>query len=136
MQRGVRLTALRRRVLELVWQSHKPMGAYDILSVLSDQDGRKAAPPTVYRALDFLLENGLIHRIASLNAFMGCTHPGHPHQGQFLICQQCHMAIEMEDPQIREAIAQAAGVMGFRVAGETVEIRGLCKACQELQHYG
>lgn len=63
-QKGLRLTALRRRVLELVWQSHKPLGAYDILGVLSEQDGRRAAPPTVYRALDFLLENGLVHRIA------------------------------------------------------------------------
>ena len=76
---GVRLTDLRRRVLELVWQSHKPLGAYDILAVLSEQDGRRAAPPTVYRALDFLLENGLVHRIASLNAFIGCNHPGHAH---------------------------------------------------------
>jgi Fur family zinc uptake transcriptional regulator len=75
-QKGLRLTALRRRVLELVWQSHKPLGAYDILAVLSEQDGRRAAPPTVYRALDFLLENGLVHRISSLNAFVGCVHPG------------------------------------------------------------
>jgi Fur family zinc uptake transcriptional regulator len=75
-QKGLRLTALRRRVLELVWQSHKPLGAYDILAVLSEQDGRRAAPPTVYRALDFLLENGLVHRISSLNAFVGCDAPG------------------------------------------------------------
>ena len=66
---GARLTALRRRVLELVWQSHRPLGAYDILGVLSSEDGRRAAPPTVYRALDFLLEHGLIHRLASLNAY-------------------------------------------------------------------
>src|SRR3546814_13619005 len=76
-RQGVRLTALRKRVLELVWQSHKPLGAYDILAQLTEQDGRRAAPPTVYRALDFLLENGLVHRIASLNAFIGCNHPEH-----------------------------------------------------------
>lgn len=69
-RQGLRLTALRKRVLELVWHSHKPLGAYDILGVLSEEDGRRAAPPTVYRALDFLLENGLVHRIASLNAFI------------------------------------------------------------------
>ena len=80
-RQGVRLTALRRRVLELVWQSHKPLGAYDILGTLSEEDGRRAAPPTVYRALDFLMENGLIHRIASLNAFIGCVRPEHSHQG-------------------------------------------------------
>ena len=94
-RQGVRLTELRRRVLELVWQSHKPLGAYDILAVLSETDGRRA-PPTVYRALDFLQENGLVHRIASLNAFVGCNNPEHSHQGQFLICRTCHTAIELE----------------------------------------
>jgi hypothetical protein len=95
-------------VLELVWQSHKPLGAYDILAVLSEQDGRRAAPPTVYRALDFLLENGLVHRIASLNAFIGCSHPEHAHQGQFLICRECHAAIELEQKSISDAIIASA----------------------------
>src|SRR3546814_13298582 len=84
-RQGLRLTALRKRVLELVWQSHRPLGAYDILAVLSEQDGRRAAPPTVYRALAFLLENGLVHRIASLNAFIGYHHQEHPSQGQILL---------------------------------------------------
>ncbi|CAM5570238.1 Ferric uptake regulation protein OS=Stutzerimonas stutzeri OX=316 GN=fur PE=3 SV=1 [Stutzerimonas stutzeri] len=127
---GVRLTALRRRVLELVWQSHRPLGAYDILAVLSEQDGRRAAPPTVYRALDFLLENGLVHRIASLNAFIGCIHPEHPHQGQFLICRSCHTAIELEQPSIAEAIETAARNVGFAVEGQTVEVVGLCTPCR------
>ncbi|MBU3058660.1 zinc uptake transcriptional repressor Zur [Pseudomonas indica] len=130
-RQGVRLTALRRRVLELVWQSHKPLGAYDILAVLSEEDGRRAAPPTVYRALDFLLENGLVHRIASLNAFVGCNHPEHAHQGQFLICRQCHTAIELEQPAISEAIVAGARTVGFTVEGQTVEIVGLCAACRE-----
>lgn len=129
-RQGVRLTALRRRVLELVWQSHKPLGAYDILATLSEQDGRRAAPPTVYRALDFLLENRLVHRIASLNAFIGCTHPEHPHQGQFLICRQCHSAIELENLAISQAIGQAANGAGFAVEGETVEVVGLCSRCR------
>ncbi|EWC42372.1 transcriptional repressor [Pseudomonas stutzeri] len=130
-RQGVRLTALRKRVLELVWQSHKPLGAYDILAVLSEQDGRRAAPPTVYRALDFLLENGLVHRIASLNAFIGCNHPEHPHQGQFLICRHCHTAIELEQPAIAEAIVAAAGSVGFTVEGQTVEVVGLCATCRD-----
>ena len=129
-RQGVRLTALRKRVLELVWQSHKSLGAYDILAVLSEQDGRRAAPPTVYRALDFLLENGLVHRIASLNAFIGCNHPEHPHQGQFLICRLCHTAIELERPAIAEAIDSAAGSVGFSVEGQTVEVVGLCSNCR------
>ena len=130
-QQGLRLTALRKRVLELVWQSHKPLGAYDILAVLSEQDGRRAAPPTVYRALDFLLENGLVHRIASLNAFVGCSHPTHIHQGQFLICRSCHAAIELEYAAISAAIVSGAQSVGFVVEGQTVEVVGLCAGCQE-----
>ena len=131
-RQGVRLTALRRRVLELVWQSHKPLGAYDILATLSAEDGRRAAPPTVYRALDFLLENRLVHRIASLNAFIGCTHPEHPHQGQFLICRACHAAIELESPVISRSIQEAAEAVDFAVEGETVEIVGLCATCRSV----
>lgn len=129
-RQGLRLTALRRRVLELVWQSHKPLGAYDILAVLSEQDGRRAAPPTVYRALDFLLEHGLVHRIASLNAFVGCDHPDHAHQGQFFICRQCHAAIELERSTISDSILDSARSLGFRVEAQTVEVVGLCARCQ------
>jgi Fur family zinc uptake transcriptional regulator len=128
---GLRLTALRRRVLELVWQSHKPLGAYDILGVLTEQDGRRAAPPTVYRALDFLLENGLVHRIASLNAFVGCNHPAHAHQGQFLICRNCNAAIELSNDPISEAIVAGAAGVGFTVESQTVEVVGVCSGCQK-----
>jgi len=83
-QRGARLTELRRRVLEIIWNSPAPLGAYAILDILRDE-GRPGAPPTVYRALDFLLEQGLIHRLASLNVFTGCRQPGSHHGGQFLI---------------------------------------------------
>lgn len=127
---GARLTTLRRRVLELVWSSHQPLGAYDILGVLSREDGRRAAPPTVYRALDFLLEHGLIHRLASLNAFTGCSHPGESHQGYFLLCRQCKTAIEMSQPAIGAAIRQAADALGFTVEGQMVEVVGLCARCQ------
>jgi len=129
-QRALRLTVLRKRVLELVWSSHKPLGAYDILSVLSDTDGRRAAPPTVYRALDFLLEHGLVHRIASLNAFVGCNHPGQVHQGQFLICRNCHTAVELQRSNIDTAVLASAASVGFSVEGQTVEISGLCAVCR------
>jgi len=129
-RQGVRLTALRKRVLELVWQSHKPLGAYDILATLSEQDGRRAAPPTVYRALDFLLENGLVHRIASLNAFIGCSHPEHPHQGQFMICRNCHTAIELENKAVTEAIVAAAAGIDFQAETRTVEVVGICAPCR------
>ena len=76
------------------------------------------------------MENGLVHRIASLNAFVGCNHPEHPHQGQFLICRLCHTAIELERPAIAEAIDNAASSVGFTVEGQTVEVVGLCSNCR------
>jgi len=130
-QRGQRFTALRRRVFELVWCHHKPIGAYDVLEQLQ-QDGR-AAPPTVYRALDFLLELGLIHRIASLNAFVGCSHPHDTHEGQFLVCTACHSYAELNAEAINTAIAASACDSGFVAQRHTVEIMGLCPRCQEKQ---
>src|SRR5690554_5753535 len=127
---GVRLTTLRRRVLELVWQSHRPMGAYDLLDTLTREDDRRPAPPTVYRALDFLQEQGLVHRIASLNAFIGCANPEHVHQGHFLICRTCRVAIELDQTLLQPTIADIAQQMGFAVEAETVEISGVCAHCQ------
>lgn len=127
---GARLTELRRRVLELVWCSHRPVGAYAVLESLG-RDGFCAAPPTVYRALDFLLAQGLVHRIERLNAFIGCAHPGKPHGAHFLLCEKCGAAAELDDARIDEAVEAAAGRLGFTVSRKTVEIEGLCPACQE-----
>lgn len=128
-RRGARLTDVRRRVLELVWQSHAPVGAYALLETLG-REGFCAAPPTVYRALDFLLAHGLIHRIERLNAFAGCTRPGEPHAGQFLLCQDCGIAAELDDPAVDAAIAAAAARLGFAVTRQTVEVDGRCPECQ------
>ena len=130
-ERGARLTVLRRRVLELVWNSHRPRGAYAILEDLSQQDGKPTAPLTVYRALEFLVEQGLVHRIESLNAYVGCADPGAVHSGQFLVCATCGNTVEIDDPRIRAAIDASAGEHGFRVQLPTVEVRGLCPECQE-----
>jgi Fur family zinc uptake transcriptional regulator len=136
-QRGVRLTPLRRQVLELVWQTHKPIGAYTILELMSKQQEKHAAPPTVYRALDFLLEQGLIHRISSLNAFIGCWHPQTAHVAQFLICENCGNATEFEAHQINTDIAQTAEQFGFKIKKQTIELTGLCYYCQsELNSSG
>ena len=129
-QRGVRLTAQRARVLELVWSSHKPRGAYAILEDLS-ADGKRVAPLTVYRALDFLLEQGLIHRIESQNAFVGCPDPGTAHMGQFLVCSCCGNATELTDRRIAAAIADSAAAQGFTVQRQTVEVTGICPACRD-----
>lgn len=128
-RRGVRLTALRRRVLALVWQGHQPTGAYAILEALR-QENRRAAPPTVYRALDFLTAHGLIHRIESLNAFIGCVRPEHPHAGQFLICQACGTTAELHDEDIKEAVGRSARRVGFQALRQTVEVSGLCPDCR------
>ncbi|TVP55713.1 MAG: transcriptional repressor [Halomonadaceae bacterium] len=125
---GTRLTQLRAQILELIWQSHRPLGAYDILAILNDQ-GRKAAPPTVYRTLDFLQGMGLVHRIASLNAFVGCSQPSHNHNGCFLICEECQNVLELSADSIRQAISKETGAQGFKVRETTLEIAGTCPAC-------
>ncbi len=125
----VRLTALRRRVLELVWRGHQARGAYDILEELH-REGRRAAPPTVYRALEFLRFHGLIHRTESLNAFIGCVAPDEPHSGQFMICNRCGGAAEVNDQAIGDALRRSASHSGFIIEQQTIEMRGLCPACQ------
>lgn len=129
-ERGVRLTSLREQVLELVWQSHKPLGAYTLMEMLAQASTRRVAPPTVYRALDFLLEEGLIHRINSLNAFIGCPSPNQKHQSHFLICQNCNVAVELDNSQLNQSIFDAATSAGFTLASHSVEINGLCPSCQ------
>lgn len=128
-QNGSRLTDTRRRVLELVWSRHAPIGAYAVLDALKT-DGQNAAPPTVYRALDFLLAQGLIHRIERLNAFVGCPHPDRPHAAQFLICRKCGAVAELDDPAIGTAIEAGAAKLGFSVSRQIVEVEGFCPDCR------
>ncbi len=128
--RGVRLTKLRRRVLELVWSSHEPVKAYDILDTLRDEHSG-SAPPTVYRALEFLQDEGMVHRIESLNAYVGCGAPDHNHASQFLICQSCGAAAEMNDTEIRNLIADKAADMGFKIYEEIIEVKGVCSQCSD-----
>ena len=127
--RGVRLTELRHRVLGLVWRSHRPIGAYEMLDMLG-ADGRSAAPPTVYRALDFLLSQGLIHRVETRNAYVGCANPHDRHGGQLLICEGCDNTLELLDPAIADTVRRSAEERGFRVQGQTVEVKGLCPECR------
>lgn len=128
--RGARLTVLRRRVLELVWTSHKPRGAYAILEDLSQEGGKPVAPLTVYRALEFLVEHGLVHRLESLNAYVGCACPGDGHPGQFLVCERCGTAWEIDDPRIAGALHAAAADHGFHPLRPMVEVRGVCSRCR------
>src|SRR6185312_12222126 len=112
--RGLRLTPLRREVLELVARARKPVKAYDLLESLRDSHAG-AAPPTVYRALDFLLEHGFIHKLESINAFVYCQHPSEAHQVPFLICDVCENATELcDDGAVAGLIEKRAGTLGFR----------------------
>lgn len=129
-ERGLRLTARRRRVLELVWNSHRPVGAYDILEAMSDE-GRRPAPPTVYRALDFLMDAGLVHRLDSLNAFVGCRDPEHPHAGQFLICRRCRSVAELDDAELQRVVNAKVAEAGFRAEAQMLEIQGVCSRCRD-----
>jgi Fur family zinc uptake transcriptional regulator len=129
--RGARLTDLRRQVLGLILDAEGPTGAYDLLERLRGTR-RKAAPPTVYRALDFLLEQGLIHRVERLSAFVGCVAHGaeqHGHAAQFLICRDCGQVTEIDDHDLTHALAAAAARTGFSVGTATIEAEGMCAAC-------
>ncbi|MBP0493179.1 Fur family transcriptional regulator [Pararoseomonas indoligenes] len=132
LRRGAQLTPLRRRVLEMVLEAPQPVGAYALLDRLrAERPG--AAPPTVYRALDFLMAQGLIHRIERLNAFISCTESAHSggeeHPHQFLICRSCGRTAELSDDSVVAAVAAAALAAGFSPARTTVEVEGTCGAC-------
>lgn len=135
-ERGARITPARRRVLELVWQRHAPVGAYDILSEMqkdAEREGKasaKIAPPTVYRALEFLMEQGLVHKVESQNAYIGCSRPEAGHDCGFLICRDCGAALEVEDEELSALLAALARRHGFTAEKCSVEIKGLCPTCK------
>lgn len=131
--RGARLTPQRRTVLELLCESNTSLSAYEILDRMRGTI-RNPAPPTVYRALDFLLEQGLVHKLESLHAFVGCSHPEHPHSSQFLICGDCGEVSEMENDAIVQCLQSAASSTGFKTSRPVVEILGTCAECAQKCH--
>lgn len=131
-RRGLRLTPIRRRVLELLWQNHEPVKAYDLLDTLQGEK-KGAVPPTVYRALEFLQKEGFVHKLESLNAYIGCGAPGHPNTSQFLICHRCGVVAELDDRGIGEVISRRAGQLGFEPEQLTVEIKGICNGCSDTE---
>ncbi len=130
LQSGSRLTPLRREVLTLILTANAPVGAYDLLANMKRDNQRSAAPPTVYRTLDFLLEQGLIHRLASINAYIPCCHPRAGHQAAFLICQNCHQVKETSASELMGQINQVALSGSFTAQQTMIEISGLCQQCQ------
>ncbi|HET9902625.1 MAG TPA: Fur family transcriptional regulator [Xanthobacteraceae bacterium] len=131
--RGTRLTPLRRRVLGVLASGHRPLGAYEIMDRLA-QKGPRPAPITVYRALDFLMENGLAHRLASRNAFLACLHAhGASESVIFLICERCGAVGEASSSAVRDMLARAAEAAGFSPKAPLIEVSGLCAHCRAAQ---
>ena len=131
--RAQRLTPLRRRVLELLLQSHKPLGAYEIIDRAAAA-GARPAPITIYRALDFLRDNGLVHRIESRNAFIACiNNHGDEDLVVFLICERCGEVGEASSAALAGELKRAAGALGFTPKAPVIEITGVCANCRAAQ---
>jgi len=125
----LRLTPIRRRVLEILLAEHRALGAYDILSVLG-QEGLGTAPPVAYRALDFLTSAGFAHKIEGLNAYIACAHLGAEHAPAFLICTACKTVAEAETDVSGGRLADAAAATGFQIQRTIVEALGVCPECR------
>ena len=125
----LQFTPARRRVLEILLQEHRAMGAYDILDILG-AEGMGAQPPVAYRALDFLVRAGFAHKIEQLNAYIACAHPGVTHAPAFLICRACHAVAEADTELATGRLGKAAGAAGFAIETTIVEASGLCPDCQ------
>ncbi|CAG9267181.1 Zinc uptake regulation protein ZUR [Burkholderia cepacia] len=128
-EHGLAWTPLRRQVYERVLAAQRPIGAYDLLAELEPQRGR-VPPTTVYRALDFLVEHGFIHRIESKNAFFACCEIGVPHEGQFLICDSCGDTVEIPGGDLAKQLSASEPAHGFEVHHQVVELSGLCGHCK------
>jgi len=129
-EKGLRLTPVRRAALEILLSDHRAMGAYEVLEQLQEK-GFGNQPPVAYRALDFLVENGLTHRVQRLNAFAACTQPTKKHRPVFLICKDCEQVAEADALDVQDALSIAADKAGFEIERVNVEVLGLCPACQE-----
>jgi len=128
--RGVQLTPIRHQVLELIWESHKAVKAYELLDRIKPLQPA-AKPATIYRALDFLIEQGLIHRVESLSAFIGCNCSGYQHEQLLLICKRCHEVEERSAGNVMNALAQEIRMAHFIVHSKAIEIHGICAKCAE-----
>ena len=126
--RSQRLTPVRRRVLQILLEAHRALGAYEVLNRLA-AEGFGNQPPVAYRALEFLEQQGLVHRIRRLNAFAACMHPGEAHAPAFLICRACNLVAEAPAGVVTAALTEAAKNLGFTIERSTVEALGLCPVC-------
>lgn len=128
--RGVQLTPTRLQVLKLIWESHKAVKAYELLDRLKPLK-QEAKPATIYRALDFLIEQGLIHRIESMNAFIGCNCSAERHEQLLLICRLCHEVEERPATVVMKALSDEIEQAGFIGQSKAIEIHGICARCSK-----
>ena len=131
--RGLQMTALRRDVVSIFAQALQPLGAYAIIQKLSEAQNRIVAPPTVYRTLDFLVDNGFVVKIESRQAYVACDHPGHDHDHHGIVfsCTKCGRAVEVESKAVDKELVQIAERLGFKSERNVFEIEGLCADCQK-----
>ncbi|WP_201533849.1 transcriptional repressor [Psychrobacter ciconiae] len=137
-RRGVRFTPLRQQIYQLILESTAPIGAYDLITQLQQlrcstgatNQTKNVAPPTVYRSLEFLLAENLIHQLTSLNAYVPCCHPRDKHTAAFLICESCQRVQECSSLPVQEMMSFAKDDAGFLVARSVIELAGRCKDCQ------
>jgi Fur family transcriptional regulator, zinc uptake regulator len=132
LDQGLRLTAPRRRALEILLEGHRALGAYDVLARMS-AEGLGAHPPVAYRALDFLVEHGFAHRIERLNAFVACPNPAARHQPAFMVCRRCRAVAESEVEGGEAVLGTSASRLGFRIERTVVEAEGVCLACSAAE---
>jgi Fur family zinc uptake transcriptional regulator len=130
---GARLTPIRRKVLEALYATHKPLGAYDLAEILGPK-GRRLAPITVYRALDFLIEQGLAHRLASQNAYIALPNSHEDKAVAFLICENCGGVDELASPELSGAFSTLLGQQNFQANNYVLEITGRCSHCRGETH--
>jgi Fur family zinc uptake transcriptional regulator len=127
--RGQTLTPLRRRVFEIVLAADRPIGAYDVLDMLAAERGR-VAPPTVYRSLDFLVGQGLVHKVLSVNGFVACSAAARPHDAQLFICGSCGSSVEVARQPRAGLIEEEAEALDFAIESVVLEVHGRCHACR------
>ena len=128
--RDLKLTPVREKVLNILLESHAALGAYDILEKLA-LEGFRSQPPVAYRALDFLVEHGFVHKIERLNAFIACTHSGEGHSPAFMICKRCSQVAEAMSGPISTTLSKAAKAIGFSIDKTVLEAEGMCPRCRQ-----
>jgi Fur family transcriptional regulator, zinc uptake regulator len=130
-ERAARFTLMRREVYTVMAERGTPLTAYDLMDILQQRLDRKLAPPTVYRALEFLLDQGFIHRIESTNAYLPCTQPGEEHESIYFMCKTCGATRELSDTRVGELLFEDAREMGFFPLRHIIEVEGYCANCGE-----